>query len=92
MPRVASSALRDGVPGDPRAHVDAYFAYNALVGESDGGVALPQSEYDTLLAVAEDVVRTGRRLYVKQYPHTSRTCRQLKAVEWVHESYVLQPR
>lgn len=46
------------------AHVDAYFAYNALVGEADGGRALPQAEYDDLRRTAERIVRERKRLFV----------------------------
>jgi hypothetical protein len=46
------------------AHVDAYADYNLLVGESDGGSALPQKKYDALIRKAIEIHENGARLYV----------------------------
>lgn len=42
------------------AHIDAFEQYNLLVGESDGGAALPQREFDALKRKAAQVLKTGR--------------------------------
>ncbi|KAH8066994.1 hypothetical protein JL720_12503 [Aureococcus anophagefferens] len=42
------------------AHIDAFEEYNLLVGESDGGAALPQSEFDSLKRKAHEVLESGR--------------------------------
>ena len=42
------------------AHIDAFEEYNLLVGESDGGAALPQREFDSLKRKAHEVLESGR--------------------------------
>ena len=45
-------------------HIDAYQEYNWLVGEADGGSALPQKDYDELRRKAVRIHEEGTRLYV----------------------------
>eukprot|EP00756_Hemistasia_phaeocysticola_P038609 Hpha_TRINITY_DN16771_c1_g6::TRINITY_DN16771_c1_g6_i1::g.75988::m.75988 len=45
-------------------HIDAYQEYHLLVGEADGGRALPQKDFDALRARAQSIIRSGKRLFV----------------------------
>lgn len=45
------------LPQDAGKHIDAYFEYRQLVGDSDGGRLLPESEYEALRARAADPSR-----------------------------------
>ena len=80
LPRCVCVAQKSLFRMDARASVDAYFAYNALVGESDGGRPLPQREYDALVATARHIVDTNQRLYVNWTSGASTSATQCHAV------------